>query len=248
MRNVRFLLLCWWIANDFGLFREFKKSCFFILTSLLFSTGFFKQSMWARNRVGIGLSYRAGIFKQSMRARNRVGIGLSYRPARLHSPGGTGRWKSILGLLLKVWKFCLRFMQRDLASLTRNRLQLTGVAAMLVASKYEEIYAPEVRVHRLNTEVDVTWCAQLSSLAETPQPSPPPAFGLVLRGRYWSAKIDDISLYRSPLWESIFRVVDPHWYNADPDTAFFLIAVPDPDPNTDPDSDPNADPDPDPGF
>jgi hypothetical protein len=44
-------------------------------------------------------------------------------------------------------------MQRDLASLTRNRLQLTGVAAMLVASKYEEIYAPEVRVHRLNMEV-----------------------------------------------------------------------------------------------
>jgi hypothetical protein len=28
--------------------------------------------------------YRAGIFKQSMGARNRVGIGLSYRPARLH--------------------------------------------------------------------------------------------------------------------------------------------------------------------
>jgi hypothetical protein len=27
--------------------------------------------------------YRAGIFKQSMGARNRVGIGLSYRPARL---------------------------------------------------------------------------------------------------------------------------------------------------------------------
>jgi hypothetical protein len=46
-------------------------------------------------------------------------------------------------------------MQRDLASLTRNRLQLTGVAAMLVASKYEEIYAPEVRVHRLNMEVDL---------------------------------------------------------------------------------------------
>ncbi len=28
--------------------------------------------------------YRAGIFRQSMGARNRVGIGLSYRPARLH--------------------------------------------------------------------------------------------------------------------------------------------------------------------
>ncbi len=93
-------------------------------------------------------------------------------------------------------------MQRDLASLTRNRLQLTGVAAMLVASKYEEIYAPEVRDHRLYMELDlqsllglhVTWWTQLYSLAEIPQPSPPPAFGLVLRGRCWSAKIDDISL------------------------------------------------------
>jgi hypothetical protein len=28
---------------------------------------------------------RAGIFKQSMGARNRVGIGLSYRPARIHT-------------------------------------------------------------------------------------------------------------------------------------------------------------------
>lgn len=38
-----------------------------------------------------------------------------------------------------------RYMQKDLPSLARNRLQLTGVAAMLVASKYEEIYAPEVK-------------------------------------------------------------------------------------------------------
>ncbi len=50
------------------------------------------------------------------------------------------------------------------------------------------------------------------------------------------------------------RVVDPHWFSADPDTdsdpAFFLTAGPDPDPNADPDPDPNADPDPvpDPGF
>jgi hypothetical protein len=29
-------------------------------------------------------AYRAGIFKKSMEARNRGGIGLSYRPARLH--------------------------------------------------------------------------------------------------------------------------------------------------------------------
>ncbi len=56
--------------------------------------------------------------------------------------------------------------------------------------------------HRLNMEVDlqslfglhVTWCAQLYSLAETSHLPPPPAFGLVLRGRYSSAKIDDISL------------------------------------------------------
>jgi hypothetical protein len=42
----------------------------------------------------------AGISKQSMGARNRVGIGLSYRPARLHiKPGGIGSLESILGLL-----------------------------------------------------------------------------------------------------------------------------------------------------
>jgi hypothetical protein len=38
------------------------------------------------------------------------------------------------------------------------------------------------------------------------------------------------------------RVVNPHWFNADPDTdldpAFFLIADPDPVPNADPDTDP----------
>ncbi len=32
-----------------------------------------------------GSASSAGIFKQSMGARNRVGIGLSYRPARLNS-------------------------------------------------------------------------------------------------------------------------------------------------------------------
>jgi hypothetical protein len=46
----------------------------------------------------------AGISKQSMGARNRVGIGLSCRPARLlHiQPGGTGSLESILGLLKSV--------------------------------------------------------------------------------------------------------------------------------------------------
>jgi hypothetical protein len=39
----------------------------------------------------------------------------------------------------------------------------------------------------------VTLCAQLYSLAETPQ-APLPRIGARIRGRYWSAKIDDISL------------------------------------------------------
>jgi hypothetical protein len=41
----------------------------------------------------------AGIIKQSMGARKRVGIGLSYRPGQATQPGGIGFLKSILGLL-----------------------------------------------------------------------------------------------------------------------------------------------------
>ncbi len=38
-------------------------------------------------------------------------------------------------------------------------------------------------------------CAQLYSLAETPQLHPFPRIWAHIRGRYWSAKIDDISLW-----------------------------------------------------
>jgi len=38
-----------------------------------------------------------------------------------------------------------RFLQVEVGSVSRNKLQLVGVAAMLVAAKYEEIYAPEVK-------------------------------------------------------------------------------------------------------
>jgi len=38
-----------------------------------------------------------------------------------------------------------RFMQDKLSTVNRSTLQLVGVAAMLVASKYEEIYAPEIK-------------------------------------------------------------------------------------------------------
>lgn len=36
-----------------------------------------------------------------------------------------------------------RFLEKQVVS--RTKLQLVGVTAMLIASKYEEIYAPEVR-------------------------------------------------------------------------------------------------------
>ena len=35
------------------------------------------------------------------------------------------------------------------------------------------------------------------------------------------------------------RIVDPHWSNADPDPAFFLIADPDPDTDAEPDPEMN---------
>jgi len=38
-----------------------------------------------------------------------------------------------------------RYLQADLAIVTRKKLQLVGVASMLIAAKYEEIYAPEVK-------------------------------------------------------------------------------------------------------
>merc|ERR1740129_1751534 len=38
-----------------------------------------------------------------------------------------------------------RFLQVEVGAISRNKLQLVGVAAMLVAAKYEEIYAPEVK-------------------------------------------------------------------------------------------------------
>jgi len=38
-----------------------------------------------------------------------------------------------------------RFLQTHLVTITRKKLQLVGVASMLIAAKYEEIYAPEVK-------------------------------------------------------------------------------------------------------
>ncbi len=41
--------------------------------------------------------FSAGILKQSMRARNRVGLGLSYRPARLRKLAESIPWNLVLG-------------------------------------------------------------------------------------------------------------------------------------------------------
>merc|ERR1719430_2130310 len=38
-----------------------------------------------------------------------------------------------------------RFLMADVTNISRQKLQLVGVAAMLIAAKYEEIYAPEVK-------------------------------------------------------------------------------------------------------
>ncbi len=52
----------------------------------------------------------------------------------------------------------------------------------------------------LNMELDLQslfglLCTAVNSLAETPQPpTPPPRIWAHIRGRNWSAKIDDISL------------------------------------------------------
>ena len=53
----------------------------------------------------------AGIFKQSMRARNRVGIGLSYWPARLNSLAESVPWNQFLSSL-KVLKIRALFLLR----------------------------------------------------------------------------------------------------------------------------------------
>ena len=50
-------------------------------------------------------------------------------------------------LILKFY-LCIKliiFSCPQVTSISKNKLQLVGVTAMLIASKYEEMYAPEVR-------------------------------------------------------------------------------------------------------
>jgi len=53
-----------------------------------------------------------------------------------------------------------RYLQKDVGKMARSKLQLVGVASMLIATKYEEIYAPEVKdfvyiTDRAYTEKDI---------------------------------------------------------------------------------------------
>ncbi len=65
---------------------------------------------------------------------------------------------------------------------------------------------------RLNMEVNLQsffWAVQLHSLAETPQLPPSPRIWAHIRGRYWSSKIDDISLCNPPAAKPRLPIVTP---------------------------------------
>jgi hypothetical protein len=63
---------------------------------------------------------RARFLKQSLEARNRVGIGLSYRPARLHGLAELIPWNQILSSL-QVKKYRLRpFVHIEVAKITNT--------------------------------------------------------------------------------------------------------------------------------
>ena len=55
---------------------------------------------------------------------------------------------AMLSWLTLIFLFCIKliiFSCPQVTSISKNKLQLVGVTAMLIASKYEEMYAPEVR-------------------------------------------------------------------------------------------------------
>ncbi len=80
------------------------------------------------------------------------------------------------------------------------RVGLVSVEHVVLAHPHHQVARRDVLNRRLNMELDLQkfiWapCAQLYSSAETPQlPPPSPRIWAHIRGRYWSAKIDDISL------------------------------------------------------
>ncbi len=72
----------------------------------------------------LGMSTFAGIFKQSMGARNRVGIGLSYRLARLHRLVVLIPWNRFLGSLKFKNTGSVVYNAVDMKTVPRRKIRL----------------------------------------------------------------------------------------------------------------------------
>jgi hypothetical protein len=48
-----------------------------------------------------------------------------------------------INLIFEI-NFIFYYLQNDACTVERKQLQLVGVAAMFIAAKYEEMYAPEI--------------------------------------------------------------------------------------------------------
>jgi hypothetical protein len=94
---------------------------------ILNSESLFLRKLLLKSAVSNLYESGAGIFKQSIGARNRVVIGLSYRLARQHRLAELIPWNRFLGSL-KVKKFRLRIrkpMEKDLPPVAERSLALS---------------------------------------------------------------------------------------------------------------------------
>ncbi len=110
-----------------------------------------------------------------------------------------------IGILSKLWVWtwsCLKNEKKHGVKLTMY-FSYTNNHRERVCEKEENLGTDLKKIkrflwfslyHRLNRLKMFIWapCAQLYLFAETPSS---PAFGLIYEGRYWSAKIDDLSLW-----------------------------------------------------
>jgi hypothetical protein len=119
----------------------------------------------------------AGIFKQSMGARNRVGIGLSYWPARLHSLVELVSLESILGLLKS-----LKIRAQEVVERTNTEVSSQTGGAVAEFMRVEDLadiaYQPSLCVSNSNffKVIGNTMDRYL-----IPPPPPPPRVYLQLR-------------------------------------------------------------------
>jgi hypothetical protein len=104
-------IVCWEHILQYSVVREID----YLISILIFP---FMAVTTKTHQQLTEISFMCWIFKQCMEARNRVGIGLSYRPARLHSLAELVPWNRFLGSLkLKVKKFGLWPLLSGLSSM-----------------------------------------------------------------------------------------------------------------------------------